>query len=187
MSRKSPKKSELEMKKKKEIVLNEVGSLKRELEQEREKANEYLKKLEYLQAEFENYQKRSMRAISDGIQLANQRLITELLVILDELGYAINASKSGKNKDALVQGVKMTQKKFYDILVKEGLSEVTAIGEPFNPLVHEALERLPRGENGDGEEIVVEEVRKGFAFKGKVIRPSLVKVAYEPRSTNNSK
>ena len=165
------------------LVADEVASTKNELEKEKKTSEEYLNKLQYLQAEFENYQKRSKREMVEAINFGNQKLITELLTVVDELEYAIDAGKSSNNKKALIHGVEITLKKLYELLEKKGLSRIEALGKAFNPFQHEVVERLS---GGDGEERVVEEIRAGFTLKGKVIRPSLVKVARQSPNTSTS-
>lgn len=181
--KKTPQKEGSQVKKATALVVDEVESLKKELERERGKSEDYLNKLKYLQAEFENYQKRVKREVAESIQFGNQKLITELLTVLDELEYAIDAGKSSNDKEALIQGVEITLKKLYGILEKEGLSKIEAVGKPFDPLRHAAVQKIS---GGNGEETVVEEIRKGFTLKGKVIRPSLVKVATKPSNSSNS-
>ncbi len=162
--------------------VDEVESLKEALEKERKTSEEYLNKMKYLQADFENYQKRVTREIGDAITFGNQKLITELLTVLDELEYAINAGKNSSNKDALLHGVELILKKLYGLLEKEGLSKIEAVGKAFNPLTHEAVQR---DSGNNGEELIVEEIRAGFTLKGKVIRPSLVKIGYQPSTEPN--
>jgi molecular chaperone GrpE len=159
-----------------------VESLKEELEKERKTSEEYLFKLKYLQADFENYKKRVNREIGDAITFGNQKLITELLTVLDELEYAITAGKNSDNKDALLHGVEITLKKLYGLLEKEGLSKIETVGKTFNPLTHEVVQRVS---GNDDEELILEEIRVGFTLKGKVIRPSLVTIAYQPSTDSN--
>ncbi len=167
------------------VDVEAVAALREALEHERKTAEEYLHRLRYLQADFENYKRRVTREIADATALGNQKLITELLTVLDELEYAITAGKTSNNKDALLHGVEITLKKLYSLLEKEGLAKIEAIGVAFNPYTHQAVQRV----SGDGEdERVVEEIRAGFTLRGKVIRPSLVKVAYPvaPDSTSST-
>jgi molecular chaperone GrpE len=114
MPRKKTRKNEkLQVEKTVAFNVPEVGSLKEALENERKNSDEYLNKLKYLQADFENYKKRVTREIGDAVNFGNQKLITELLTVLDELEYAINAGKNSNNKDALLHGVEITLKKLY--------------------------------------------------------------------------
>ncbi len=183
MPRKKTRKNEkLQVEKTVAFNVPEVGSLKEALENERKNSDEYLNKLKYLQADFENYKKRVTREIGDAVNFGNQKLITELLTVLDELEYAINAGKNSNNKDALLHGVEITLKKLYGLLEKEGLSKIETVGKEFNPFTHEVVQRVSGG--GD-EELIVEEIRAGFTLKGKVLRPSLVKIAYQPSTDSN--
>jgi len=168
-------------------AVEDVAALRAALEQEQKTAEEYLHRLRYLQADFENYKRRVAREIADATALGNQKLITELLTVLDELEYAITAGKTSNNKDALLHGVTITLKKLYSLLEKEGLAKIEAVGQTFNPYTHQAVQRVPGDGDGDGER-VVEEIRAGFTLRGKVIRPSLVKIAYPiaPDSTDST-
>jgi len=154
-----------------------VEALKAELEAARKTSDEYLTKLKYLQADFENYKKRVTREIDDAITFGNQKLITELLTVLDELDYALTAGKKSDNKDALLRGVEITLKKLYGLLEKEGLAKIETVGKTFNPYTHDVVQRVSGSSEDD---LIVEEIRAGFTLKGKVLRPSLVKIAGHP-------
>jgi molecular chaperone GrpE len=160
-----------------------VEALKAELEAARKTSDEYLTKLKYLQADFENYKKRVSREVDDAITFGNQKLITELLTVLDELEYALSAGKKSDNKDALLRGVEITLKKLYGLLEKEGLAKIETIGKTFNPYTHDVVQRVSGGSEDD---LIVEEIRAGFTLKGKVLRPSLVKIAGHPSIKTNS-
>ncbi|MDI6884481.1 MAG: nucleotide exchange factor GrpE [Hadesarchaea archaeon] len=88
---------------------------------------------------------------------------------------ALRSGRETKNKDALLEGVEMTLKKMYATLEREGLAKIEAVGKPFDPKLHEVVMRVPTKEHDEG--VVVEEVRKGFMLRNKVIRPSMVKIA----------
>ena len=155
--------------------IDEAAALRKELEKEKEKADAYLNRLRYLQADFENYKKRVKKEIDDSIQYGNRRLILELLPIIDELECAVEAGKNCPDK-AFIEGVVITLNKFYSTLKKEGLSKIKAVGETFDPTKHEAVNRV-QVEGKDG--VIVGEVRSGFMLKDMVIRPSLVTVAVD--------
>lgn len=183
MLRKKTQKNEIPPGETSAVNVDEVESLKEELKKERKTSEEYLNKLKYLQADFENYKKRVTREIGDAITFGNQKLITEFLTVLDELEYAINAGKNSSNKDALLHGVEITLKKLIGLLEKEGLSKIETVGKAFNPLTHEVVQRVS---GSNGKELIVEEIRAGFTLKGKVIRPSLVKIGYQPSTDSNT-
>jgi molecular chaperone GrpE len=155
------------------VRLSEVHA---KLADEEAKAKGYLTRLQYLQAEFANYKKRIAREIADAAQYGNQRLVSELLPILDELDHAVNTSTT--DGAALLTGVELILRKLYDVLHNEGLTEIPALGTSFDPHDHDAVETVRTDKFKAGT--VVEVVRKGFRLKDKVIRPTLVKVASNP-------
>jgi molecular chaperone GrpE len=161
---------------------DKTQKLRHELEQAHDKANDYLNRLTYLQAEFENYQKRVKREIAQTTHYGTLTLITKLLPIIDELEYALQAGDTESTSQGLIEGVKLILSKLKNILAKEGLTPINAIGKPFDPYQHEVIQRET---NGLGQDLVTEEIRKGYMFKSKVIRPSLVKVATFPTNVSD--
>jgi len=153
----------------------ELLKLREELKQERGKSDEYLNRLRYLQADFENYRKRVEKEVHQIAQSANERLIVNLLDVIDELEMAVQVGKKTENKDALLEGVQIVCKKLHTALEREGLMGIGAVGKPFDPKMHEVLIAVPTKDYEEG--MVIEEVRKGFMLRDKVIRPSIVKIA----------
>ena len=154
-----------------------VKKLKVELTAEQEKSQEYLNRLMYLQADFENYKKRVEKEIQQAVRINNEKSVTCFIDIMDDLENAISAGEATDNKTALLEGIKMTQKNLEKILEIEGVEKLECIGKPFDPNKHEILAQVPTKEHQSGT--VLEEARKGFVFKGKVLRPSVVTVACE--------
>ncbi|MFQ5710410.1 MAG: nucleotide exchange factor GrpE [Candidatus Geothermarchaeales archaeon] len=152
-----------------------VRRLEEELREEREKSSDYLNRLKYLQADFENYRKRMERKIHETAQMSNEKLIVNLLSVIDELELALRSGRETEDKQALLEGVEMTLRKMYATLEYEGLAKIEAVGKPFNPKMHEIVLKVPTKDCEEG--VVIEEVRKGFMLRGKVIRPSMVKIA----------
>lgn len=152
-----------------------VRMLEEALEAEQAKSKEYLNRLKYLQADFDNYRKRMVREFQEVTQRSNEKLIASVLNVVDDLGRAIETGRKTENTDALLEGVEMVYKNLYGILEREGLTRIEAVGKPFNPDMHEILTKVPTDNHEDGT--VIEEARKGFMFKGKVIRPSVVMIA----------
>jgi molecular chaperone GrpE len=153
----------------------EVEELKKALEEERKKAEDYLIRLKYLQADFENYQKRVKKEIEEAVRFEVEKLILKLLNVLDNLELALKIGRETNNKEALVKGVELTLNGLKEALKEEGLVGIEALGKPFDPNLHEAVEQIQTSNPPDN--IVVEELRKGYILRGKVIRPSMVKVA----------
>jgi len=153
----------------------DAGKLKEALEQEKERADEYLNRLKYLQADFENYQKRVKREQEELVKRGNEQLIVKLLSVIDDLERAIEAAKSSSDKEGLVTGVEMVLKELQATLAEEGLSQIEAVGKPLDPELHEAIGTVETDQYP--ENIIVRVLRKGYSLNGKVIRPSMVEVA----------
>ena len=159
---------------------NEVDPAQ-QLIKEKQSTDECLKHMMYLQADFDNYRKRVESEVAQLKQFSNEKLVSNLLSVVDELELAIKSANESKDNELLVSGVEMVLKKLQSILGKEGLSRIQAIGSPFDPNVHEAVSKVPI--EGKDEGIIIDEVRSGYMLKGKVIRPSMVTIA---SSTNDS-
>jgi len=153
----------------------EAGKLKEALEREKERADEYLNRLKYLQADFENYQKRVEREREELVKRGSEELILKLLGVVDDLERAIEASKSSSDREVLVSGVEMVLKQLQATLAEEGLSQIEAVGRPLDPELHEAIATVETDQYP--ENIIVRVLRKGYSLNGKVIRPSMVEVA----------
>ncbi|MCX8191221.1 MAG: nucleotide exchange factor GrpE [Nitrososphaerales archaeon] len=155
-----------------------IDRLQKELDRERQRANDYFKQLQYLQADFENYRKRVEKEIAEAKQTINESFVKSLLSVVDELELAIKAVKESGNKETILKGLEMVLKNLYSLLEGQGLVKIEALGSKFDPNKHESAEVVMSGNYEEGT--IIEEIRKGFTFKGKVIRPSLVKVAVKP-------
>lgn len=127
-----------------------------------------------LQAEFDNYKKRTFKERQDFIKFANEGLILELLSILDNFERGIKSAEQKKDYELLHQGVDMISKQLHGLLETKGLNRIQSIGQPFDPHKHEAIEVVA----GDDKEadIIVEELQPGYALNGRIIRPAKVKV-----------
>lgn len=167
--------------KKKKDLENEISELKASLEDENKKADIYLNQLKYAKADLENLQKRMQQTINDTVERANSRILLQLLPIVDELELAINATK-GKN-EKLLEGIKMVKKKLEKLLETEGVNQINALGASFDPNLHEAVLEVEDLNHPDG--CIIEELRKGYSFKGRILRASMVKVARNSSSNEN--
>jgi len=151
-----------------------VSQLEEILEHEKAKSEDLLRRLQYLQADFENYRKRVEKEMGDVKRLSNERLLSDLLTVKDELDLASAKAHEWKQNPVLLEGVNMIQKRLQNILSKEGVERIPGAGSMFDPDYHEAALRVVSDEE---EGTVVEEVRAGYMLKGRVLRPSIVKVA----------
>jgi len=159
-----------------------LEAVKQKQESER-KAAEYLDRLKRLQAEMENVQKITRRQVQEVTLQASERLLTNLLPSLDALQQAVTAA-SGNSllPDETAVGLRMLQKQLTEILQSEGLEEIAAVGKQMDPELHEVVGYVESDEKP--ENIVVDEIRKGYTLNGKVIRPSLVVVSKIPKKTD---
>lgn len=155
-----------------EDVVGERG----EPEEEIEDMEKLLTRLKYLQAEFENYKKRTAKEMETFLEHSNQRIISCMLPVIDDLERATTSIKDEEDAN----GVKMIYDNLMETLRNEGLEEIGSVGEDFDPFKHEAVAQV---ENDDLEKNkIAEVVQKGYSFKSKVIRPSkVVVVKKEPK------
>jgi molecular chaperone GrpE len=158
-------------------IRNDLAALEKTLEDERKRNEEYLTSLRYLQADFENYRKRVDREIRELEEFSTLGLVRKLIPVLDDLDLAVETAGRAEDK-GILEGVKMVQKSLNTALESEGLHKIKAVGEPFNPSTHEAVDKV---QGKDASDKVIEEMRKGYTFKGKVLRPSAVKVELAAR------
>jgi molecular chaperone GrpE len=134
--------------------------------------DELFDRLQRLAAEFDNFRKRNARENAALAERANERLVKELIPILDDLGRALEAAAQHEEAK-LEEGVRLVHRSLADLLTKEGLSEIGTDGQ-FDPHVHEALLSQP----SDADEgSVIEVVQKGYKLGDKVLRPARVVVA----------
>jgi molecular chaperone GrpE len=147
-----------------------IEQLKQELEEQTRQAAERLDQLKYLQADFDNFRKWYAKEKDVITSLANERLINDLLVILDDFERALPSIEEEKNKE----GMQMIYKKLIKILASHGLEPIQCVGKKFDPHYHEALCREQCGKESG---TVLEDLMKGYQLKSKVIRPSKVKIA----------
>ena len=142
------------------------------MQQELEEANDTMLRLA---AELDNYKKRVAKERESLIKYAAQDIIQQLLPILDNFGRAIESADKSKDCDSLLEGVRMISKQMYDVLERKGVSKIDAVGKTFDPTIHEAVMHMPSEEHP--ENIVIEELQKGYMLHDRLIRPSAVAVS----------
>ena len=136
--------------------------------------NKYLR----LYAEFDNYKKRVNKDKEELVKFGNESLIYELLPILDSLELALKHAQE-ESQAGIVQGVEMTLKELQRTLEKFGVARIEAAGKKFDPSIHHAMTQVEREDIE--EKMVAEELRTGYLFRDKVLRPSLVSVSVKPQ------
>ncbi len=128
-----------------------------------------------LQAEFENWKKRTAREKADFLKFATEDLLLKLLPVLDNLERALASAPAEGACTPLHEGVAMTARLFRSTLERAGVTPVAALGTPFDPGLHQAVAQVESA--GGPENVVVEEVQKGYLLEGRVLRPAMVKVS----------
>lgn len=149
-------------------AVSEVEELRRQVEETKDK---YLR----LFADFDNYKRRSARESLETMQLASKELMIALLPVLDDFERAMKAASESDDPDALKQGVELVYNKLFRTLEQNGLAPMDAIGEEFDPNIHEALTEIP-APNDDMKGKVVDQVEKGYKMHEKIIRYAKVVV-----------
>ncbi len=171
-------------------IQKELSSLRKEFkEQQKElesidkEADQYLDYLKRLKAEFDNYKKRNLKEQGRKITLFSEDLIKQFLPIVDDLERALETVRGKEDITNFVRGVEIIFNQLKNTLEKQGLEQIRAKGEPFDPYLHEAIMKVELDEYPDN--IIVEEMRKGYKLRDRVLRPTMVKV--NKRSDKDSK
>ncbi len=162
-----------------------VNRLEQLLDGEKKRAEDYLTRLSYLQADLENFKKRFDRETEQIKNYCTERLVIQLLDVVDELELAVKNGEISTSPDSLIEGVEMTLKKLRKVLEQEGVTPIDSPeGKIFDPTRHNAVAVVEQDDVADGT--VLEEIRKGYFMKGKVIRPTIVKVAVKPKNNQSN-
>jgi molecular chaperone GrpE len=152
---------------------DEAGSA--ELEKLQAEVLEHQQRTLRVQADFDNFRRRTQKEKEDLGKYASSKLITELLPVIDNFERALQASEENPEFESFSKGVNMIFRQLESVLATEGLTAMKSVGEPFNPEYHQAIMQVESEEYEEG--IVVEEVQKGYMLKDKVLRPAMVKVS----------
>lgn len=147
--------------------------LRKLLAEQTTRAEDYYDRLARLQADYENFRRRTRQEMENLYKYASEQLVCALLPVLDNFERALAAH--GDSIEGFKSGVEMIFRQFKEVLAAEGVKELPALSEQFDPGKHEAVLRVESDEHEDNT--VIEEMRRGYCLKDKVIRPALVKVA----------
>lgn len=160
--------------------------MKQELADAKKRNDELLTRLKYAQADLENYRKRMDKEMKEAGESVARGLLSRLLVVQDELDMAAKHSEEERHGgDTVREGLAMVSKNLKTAMESVGLQRIDAVGKPFDPSLHEAVERIQGGSHT--EDTVVEEVRPGFTFRGQLLRPSMVKVELGSKAAEEEK
>lgn len=146
---------------------DEVSMLKDELEAEQ---NKYLRLL----ADYDNFKRRTQKDREISAKFRSQSLLTDLLPVLDNFERALAVEAKSEDAVSIMKGVEMVQKSLLEAVKREGLEEIKAVGEPFDPNFHQAVMQEKDEDAEPGT--VLQELQKGYTLKGRVLRPAMVKV-----------
>ena len=160
-------------------LADDLEALRAERDDARAKADEYLSALQRERAEFLNFKRRSTEERLASAGLANESLIAKVLAIADDFDRAIDARPAELAGDAWSEGIAAIDRKLRQLLESEGVRPIAADpGSTFDPREHEAVVNIPGTDRHEGE--IVEEIRRGYRLRDRVIRPALVAVASGP-------
>jgi molecular chaperone GrpE len=155
-----------------------VEALERELTETQAKAEEHLYNWQRSAADFANFKRRTDEERSTLGQFSNAVLIGKLLSVLDDFDRALE-SVPAEAHDAWIEGIKLVERKLRGVLEAEGVTPIEAIGQPFDPNLHEAVVHEPTADHPDNQ--VIGELQRGYRLHDRILRPSLVRVANNPK------
>jgi molecular chaperone GrpE len=155
-----------------------VEALERELAETQARSEEHLYNWQRSAADFANYKRRTDDERATLGQFSNALLIGKLLAVLDDFDRALENVPPDAH-DAWIEGVKLVERKLRAVLEAEGVTPIEAVGQPFDPNLHEAVVHEPTSDHPDNQ--VIGELQRGYRLHDRVIRPSLVRVANNPK------
>lgn len=151
---------------------DEVQQLHQQIEDLIKEKNEIFEKLQRVAADYENFQKRVPKQIDDTIAYKKEKIIKTLLPTLDSFEHTLQNAHSAENLNVLVEGIRIIYDQMLDALKAIGVEQINALGQKFDPAMHEAI--MQKAEAGQEDDTVLEEFQKGYKLNGRVIRPSRV-------------
>ena len=157
-------------------LLGQIEALSKERDAARGESEEYLTALQRERAEFQNFRRRTSEERLRDLGLAGEDLIRKVLALADDFDRAIDTRPASIAQDRWFEGIAAIDRKLRQLLESEGVTAIDATaGRPFDPREHEAIANVPAAGRAEGE--IVEEVRRGYRLRDRVIRPALVAVA----------
>jgi molecular chaperone GrpE len=161
-------------------LIERADGLQRQLDELREQAQQNLHNWQRSAADFANYKRRSEEERSALGEFSKAVLITKLLGVLDDFDRALESIPDDAH-EGWVEGIRLVERKLRNVLESEGVTQIEALGQPFDPNLHEAVVHEETTEHPDNE--VTGELQRGYRLRDRVIRPALVKVANNPTSS----
>ena len=162
-----------------EVVAEDVNAEETTVEQSEDNNAQLIEELQAkvlrVQADYDNFRRRTVKEKEELAKYASMKLIEQLLPTVDNFDRALEASAATKDYDSFAKGVDMIFRSLLQVLENEGLKVMEPVGQPFNPEYHQAVMTVESDEYEEG--VVVEQLQKGYVLKDKVIRPAMVKVS----------
>jgi len=159
-------------------VLEDLESLRSRAVGAEQQRDEYLDLLQRSRPDFENYRKRTQRDLVEERRHAHSEFARSLLPVLDNLQRALAAAWKQADKEPLIQGVDLVRSQMLELFGRFAITPINALGQPFDPHLHEAVQQLPRDDVSPGT--VVEVLEPGYLLHERVLRPARVGVAAPP-------
>ncbi len=156
----------------------ELKELRDTIESLQKEKDELFGKLQRVSADYANFQKRVPKQISDTICYEKERIIKSLLPVLDNFEHTLQNAKTTETVDVLIKGIQIIYDQLIDILKSHNVEQIEALGQSFDPAVHQAMTQRTDAEKD--HDVVLEEFQKGYTLNGRVIRPSRVIVNKRP-------
>lgn len=158
----------------------DASATRDEVDKLRAERDDLLARLQRVSADYMNYQKRVQRDIAEGREFANAELIKGLLGVLDDMERGLNAARANHNADdPLLMGMELVHRNALETLTRFGLSAIESVGLAFDPDKHSAVLQEPSGQHPPMT--VLRELQKGYALKGRTLRPAMVAVSKAPQ------
>ena len=136
------------------------------------------------QAELDNYRKRMARDKTDAIKFANSGLLCELLPVIDSFQMGLDAAKLEDSESIITKGMEMVQKQLEEFISTQGATEISAIGQPFDPNIHEAISQEAKDDIPEGN--IITQIRKGYKLHDRLLRAANVIVSKGPEKDSES-
>lgn len=152
-----------------------IEPIARQLTELTQQAEDHYNRYLRVQADFDNFRRRTQREKEELAQYASLKLVEQLLPVLDNFERAMQVGAEGEEQQSFFKGMDMIRRQLLQVLEAEGLRAMEAVGEAFDPELHQAVMRVESEDHEEG--IVVEVMQTGYWLKDKVLRPAMVKVS----------
>lgn len=156
-------------------AVDELEAIKAQLEEKSIKCEEYFSMLQRTAAEFDNYKKRTLKEKEALYSDAVSDVVVSFLPVIDSIERALQLCSGKENEQSINEGIGLVDRQIKDVLKKLGVEEIKSVGETFDPNIHNAVMHVE--DEAYGHNVIVEEFQKGYIYKERVIRHSMVKVA----------